>query len=81
MWTAAVQISAPVLAATLTVDVLLAFVAKAAPQLPVLTVGMAVKSITGFAVMWAVIGGWTHLFERYFATALRLGERLQTLLR
>jgi flagellar biosynthetic protein FliR len=79
MWSAAVQICAPLLVTALSIDVLLALLARASPQLPVLQVGMAVKAIAGFAVLWAAIGSWPHLFERYFAAALRLGERLQAM--
>jgi len=79
LWRAAVQISAPLVATALTIDVLLAFVAKASPQLPVLLVGMAIKAMAGFAVLWFAIATWPHHFERYFAGALRLSERLQAL--
>jgi flagellar biosynthetic protein FliR len=79
MWSAAVQISAPLLAATLAIDVLLAFLARASPQLPVLPMGMAVKAIAGFAVLWLTVAGWPHHFARWFAEALRLGERLLAL--
>jgi len=79
MWVAGVQIAAPVVAATLTIDFLLAFLARASPQLPVLPVGMAVKALTGFTVLWIVVGSWPHHFERYFAAALRFGEHLQAL--
>lgn len=79
MWSAAVQITAPVLAATLLIDFLLSFLAKASPQLPVLPVGMAIKAIVGFAVLWLAMASWPHHFERYFAAALRLSERLLAL--
>ena len=73
---AAVEIAAPVIAATLLVDVLLAFMAKASPQIPVLVMGMAVKSMVGFAVLWVVVGNWPGLFARYFDGALRLTSQL-----
>jgi len=39
LWVAAVQIAAPVLVATVFIDVALGFLGKASPQLPVLYVG------------------------------------------
>lgn len=76
MWSAGVQICAPVMATTLLIDILLAFVTKASPQLPVLSVGMAIKAIAGFAVLWTVMGSWPRHFESYFMTGLRLSQHL-----
>ena len=76
LWGAGIQICAPVVATTLLVNILLAFVAKAAPQLPVLPVGMALKALAGFTVLWTVIGNWPRLFERYFVLALHFSEHL-----
>jgi flagellar biosynthetic protein FliR len=76
IWGSAVEIAAPVLAATVLLDVLLGLMAKASPQMPVLAVSLALKSIVGFGVLWMVMGHWPHLFERYFEGAFRLSERL-----
>jgi flagellar biosynthetic protein FliR len=76
IWTSAVEIAAPVLAATLMLDVLLSLLAKASPQMPVLMVSLALKSVVGFCMLWTVMGRWPRLFEHYFEVALHLCERL-----
>jgi flagellar biosynthesis protein FliR len=76
IWLAAIQIAAPVLAVTMAVDLTLAFVGKAAPQLPVLFVGMSVKSMLGLVMLIATLATWPSLMERYFSRAVASGERL-----
>ena len=43
------QIAAPVLAATLVADVILGFLGKASPQMPLMLLGPALKSMLGVA--------------------------------
>jgi len=73
---AAAEIAAPALAATLVADLVLGFLGKASPQLPVLFVGLAVKNLLGLAVMIAVIARWPESFSARFAASVALGERL-----
>ena len=73
---AAIQIAAPALVATLVTDVVLGFLGKSSPQLPVLFVGLAVKNLLGFTAMIAVITGWPHMFSVRFSQSIALGERL-----
>jgi flagellar biosynthesis protein FliR len=73
---AAAQIAAPALAATLVADLVLGFLGKASPQLPVLFVGLSVKNLLGLAVMIAVIARWPGSFSARFAASVALGERL-----
>ena len=51
IWLAGVQIAAPALVATLMTDLVLGFLGKASPQLPVLFLGLSVKSMVGLAVL------------------------------
>jgi len=76
---AGVQIAAPSLAATMVADVALGFLGKASPQLPVLFIGIAVKNLTGLAVMVAAIAYWPHVFAAQFERGIELGERLMHL--
>ncbi len=76
LWLAGLQIAAPVLAATLVVDVALGFVGKAAPQLPATLAGLPVKSFVGLAVMAVAARSWPRLFERQFTVAIVGAERL-----
>jgi flagellar biosynthesis protein FliR len=71
-----VQIAAPVLAATLLVDLLLGLLGKASPQMPLMLLGPAVKSSLGVLVLAGTIGFWPHLFERYFSESLAYAEQL-----
>jgi len=70
------QIAAPVLAATLVADVILGFLGKASPQMPLLLLGPAVKSMVGVGLLVTVIHYWPALFERYFAESVGFTERL-----
>ena len=81
LWLAGLQMAAPVLAATLMVDVALGFVGKAAPQLPATLAGLPVKSFLGLAVMALAARSWPRLFERQFTVAVAAAERLLHLAR
>jgi flagellar biosynthesis protein FliR len=70
------QIAAPVLAATLVADVILGFLGKASPQMPLMLLGPALKSMLGVGLLMTVIHYWPALFERYFTESIRFTERL-----
>ena len=76
---AGVQIAAPALIATLLIDFVLGFLGKASPQLPVLFLGLSVKSMVGLAVLALSLKYWPAIFEGYFTSAIRSGERLLAL--
>jgi len=75
LWLAGLQIAAPVLFATLLADLALGFFGKISPQLPVLLLGIAIKSWLGMAVLAAMLMFWPGYLERQFSAALELGER------
>ena len=70
------EIAAPVLAATLLIDLALGLVARVAPQVPVLFLGMSVKSLVGMGMLLGAVGYWPKLFERYFLGVFQTTERL-----
>jgi len=74
------EIAAPVLAAILLIDLVLGLIARVAPQVPVLFLGMSIKSLVGIGVLIAAVGFWPRLFERYFEGAFRASERLMQLM-
>ncbi len=76
MWLAGIQLAAPTLLATLLADVALGLLGKASPQLPVLLIGLSVKSLLGLAVLVAGVAVWPRFFERHFTDAVMIGERL-----
>jgi len=71
-----IQIAAPVLAATLLMDVVLGLLGKASPQMPLMLLGPAVKSMLGVLVLSATIGFWPRLFERYFSQSIVFTEQV-----
>jgi len=77
----AVQIAVPTLLATMIIDIALGLVGRASPQLPVLLMGISVKSLVAFLVILGTLRYWPGLMERYFAEALAMSERLMHLAR
>ncbi len=75
----AVQIAAPVLLATMLIDLTLGMLGKASPQLPVLFVGLSVKSVAAFAILVGSLRFWPSVLEKYFLGALATSERLMHL--
>jgi len=72
----AIQIAAPVLSATLVADVVLGLLGKASPQLPLMLLGPAVKSLLGLLILIATLKYWPDLFRRLFLDSLTNGEHI-----
>lgn len=75
IWVLGLQIAAPVLMATVIADFVLAFIGKASPQLPVLFIGISVKSVLGMLIMIAGMAAWPRFFSLQFANAIRWSEQ------
>jgi flagellar biosynthetic protein FliR len=75
----AVQIVVPILLATILIDLTLGFLGRASPQLPVLFVGISVKSVAAYLVVVGTLPFWPGVLERHFAEALALSEKLMHL--
>ncbi|MFZ0285364.1 MAG: flagellar biosynthetic protein FliR [Terriglobales bacterium] len=75
------QIAAPVLAATLLADLVLGLLGKASPQMPLMLLGPAIKSMLGVLLLAATIGFWPRLFGRYFSQSIAYSEQLLHLAR
>lgn len=71
-----VQIAAPVLVVTLLIDLILGFLGKASPQLPVLFLGLSAKSMAGLLVLSLSLKYWPLVFDRYFSGAIGWVENL-----
>ena len=76
IWLAGVQIAAPALIATLLIDLVLGFLGKASPQLPVLFLGLSVKSMAGLLILALSLKYWPAILERHFTSAIHWSERL-----
>ena len=73
---AAVQLSAPVMAATMLVDVVVALVGRLSPQLPVLFVGIPLKTLIGYVILVGSLAVWPRFIEARFDGLLHQGMQL-----
>jgi flagellar biosynthetic protein FliR len=71
-----IQIAAPVLSATLLADIALGLMGKASPQLPLMLLGPAVKSVLGLLILAASLKYWPNIFEHLFLNSLGLADHL-----
>jgi flagellar biosynthetic protein FliR len=71
-----VQIAAPVLSATLAADVVLGLLGKASPQMPLMLLGPAVKSLLGIVILAVTLKYWPELFRRLFLESMLKSEQL-----
>ncbi len=76
-----IQIAAPVMSATLAADVVLGLLGKASPQMPLMLLGPAIKSLLGLTILIATLRYWPDLFRRLFMDAMLNGDRLLHLAR
>jgi flagellar biosynthesis protein FliR len=73
---AAVELAAPVLAATMLIEVAIALLGKISPQLPVMSLTVPMKTLVGFAVLASSFALWPRFIEARFAGLLDMAERL-----
>jgi flagellar biosynthesis protein FliR len=73
---AAVELAAPVLAATMLIEIAVALLSKLSPQLPVMSLTVPLKTLVGFAVLTGSLALWPRFIEARFAGLLDLAERL-----
>jgi flagellar biosynthetic protein FliR len=73
---AAVELAAPVLAATLLVEVAVALLGKLSPQLPVMSLTVPMKTLTGFCLLTGSLALWPRFIEARFSGLLDLAERI-----
>jgi flagellar biosynthetic protein FliR len=67
---AALQLAAPVVAATMLVEVTVAMLGKLSPQLPVMMVAIPAKTLLGYIVLIGSLALWPRFLERHFAALL-----------
>jgi flagellar biosynthetic protein FliR len=70
------QIAAPVLAATLLIDLVLGLLGKSSPQMPLMLLGPAIKSMLGVLLLQMTISRWPRLFEGFFFTSMTYTEQI-----
>ena len=73
---AGVQLAAPVLGATLLVELAIALVGRLSPQLPVMFVGIPLKTLVGYTVLIGSLGIWPRFIESHFDALLNQAMRM-----
>jgi flagellar biosynthetic protein FliR len=73
---AGVELAAPVLAATMLVEIAVALLGKLSPQLPVMSLTVPIKTLTGYAILVGSLALWPRFIEARFAGLLDMAERL-----
>jgi len=73
---AAIELAAPVLAATMLVEIAVALLSRLSPQLPVMSLTVPLKTLVGLAVLAGSLALWPAFIEARFAGLLDLAERL-----
>jgi flagellar biosynthetic protein FliR len=73
---AGVELAAPVLAATMLVEISVALLGKLSPQLPVTSLTIPIKTLTGLAILAGSLALWPRFIEARFDGLLEMAEKL-----
>ncbi len=73
---AALELAAPVLAATILVEISVGLMGKISPQLPVISLTIPLKTLTGFALLMGSMALWPRFVEGRFSALLDVAEKL-----
>lgn len=76
---AAIELAAPVLAATILVEISIGLMGKLSPQLPVMNLTVPLKTVTGFVVLIGALALWPRFIEARFSGLLDMAEHLLSL--
>lgn len=75
---AALELAAPLLAATMLVEFAIALIGKLSPQMQTMSLSVPLKTMTGFAVLTGSLAVWPRFIEARFAGLLDMAQRLIT---
>jgi len=73
---AGLQLAAPVVAAALTVEIVVALVGRMSPQLPVMVVSIPLKTLMSYTVLIGSLAVWPAWIERHFTALLDAAAKL-----
>lgn len=73
---AGLQLAAPVIAAALTVEIVVALLGRLSPQLPVMIVSIPLKTLMSYAVLIGSLAVWPAWIERHFTALLDQAAKL-----
>jgi flagellar biosynthetic protein FliR len=71
---AALELAAPLLAATLLVEIAVALLGKLSPQLPVMLLTVPLKTLTGYVVLIGSLALWPRFIEARFDSLLDMTQ-------
>lgn len=75
---AALELAAPLLAATMLVETAIGLMGKLSPQMQTMSMSVPLKTMTGFAVLTGSLALWPRFIEARFAGLLDMAGRLIT---
>lgn len=75
---AGLQLAAPVIAATLAIDVAISLVGRLSPQLPSMVMSIPLKTMVSYVVLIGSLAVWPGWIERHFTALLDAAGRLMT---
>ena len=75
---AGLQLAAPVIAASLAVEVTISLVGRLSPQLPAMVMSIPLKTMVSYAVLIGSLAVWPGWIERHFVALLDEAGRLMT---
>jgi flagellar biosynthetic protein FliR len=73
---AGLQLAAPVIAASLAVEVVIALVSRLSPQLPAMVMSIPLKTMVSYVVLIGSLAVWPGWIERHFTALLDAAGRL-----
>jgi flagellar biosynthetic protein FliR len=73
---AGLQLAAPVIAAALTVEIIVGLVGRMSPQLPVMVVSVPLKTLVSYGVLIGSLAVWPAWIERHFTALLDQAGKL-----
>ena len=73
---AGLQLAAPVIAAAMTVEIVVALVGRISPQLPAMVVGIPLKTLVSYGVLVGSLAVWPAWIERHFISLLDHATKL-----
>lgn len=76
IFVAGLQLAAPVMAATLVVEMTVSMVSRLAPMLPVQVIGVPLKTLSAYVVLIGSLAVWPGWIERHFAALLDSAGKL-----
>src|SRR5271155_5791356 len=73
---AGLQVATPGIAATFLVQIVIALIGRISPSLPVMVVGIPIKTLTGYVVLIGSLGLWPSFIDSHFSSLLDAAMQL-----